>query len=676
MIVNLEILSVLVDQRSMASRAQGDAAEGDRLETEAMDLQREALRLRRASSKEVEPSIGEVLVRLAGILERRSSRLLQAGELTAAAPFFRESLQLLEEEGQTDSRRVADLQCRLGRCLMALERFPEAEAFLLGGYRIFEGDLGGKSASVQMAANALIELYEKWNRPAEARRYRSLLTSPTVLAIQELGPLQFPGKNVSSLFRGRHGGYSARFSGRSLWTFNFSIAEPECETNQRFCSGSWSWTDDLDASGGIGAFSSGTDQRGFPAEPIPYTEDEAAYNRAHRGEDCIEDCRNAYYLQPLSLVSDPARGRALAFYQKRLGPDILFDAARQGTSIAVWTDPTQRAVRPAAGGTVTELFSAEEPAWGSAAVVVDDLLYAYACKPDQQGCPVLVARVPLAHALDRQAWRFYAGDRGWSANWREAIPVTDCAGYLSVHWNGYLGRYLASHVVPGIRAIALRTADRPRNSPGRVDGSNISPTFVKRARAFSLGRRGLWRSPSDSEEIPCEVYYPMRSAGHLSLSRYRRERSSPRLIARLDIAMIVSLPKTSSAVWIPMPEPRRAYSGTVSQPIRIGNIGLDPHGPSRTFGTGGNRLSGSSHWPSFFWSVVVGLLLVVDQLPVPFVHGVAGGRKFWFRAPSDERRPLRHLAGSGRAVRCLSCWVFSGVQGRHPDDLVEEQRVD
>ncbi len=463
MIVNLETLSHLVDKRGMASRAQGDAAEADRLETEAMDLQREALQLRRASSEKIEPAIGEVLVRLAGILDRRGSRLLEAAEPAAAEPFLRGSLQLLQEEGQTDSRRAAGLQCRLGRCLTALEHFPEAEALLLDGYRIFEGELGGKSASVQMAANALIELYEKWNRPAEAERYRSLLTSPTVLSIRELGPLQFPGKIVSSMFHGRNGGYSTLFSGRSLWAFDFSIANPECETGRGNCSASWSWTDDLDASDGIGAFSSGTDLRGFPAEPIPYTEDEAAYNRAHRSEDCVEDCNNAYYIQPASLVSDPARGRALVFYQKRFGSDVLFDAVRQGTSIAVWTDPTQRAVRPAAGGTVTELFSAEEPAWGSAAVVADDLLYAYACQPERDGCPILVARAPLADALDRRAWRFYAGDRRWSADWREAIPVTDCGGYLSIHWNEHLGRYLASHVDPegGGRAIALRTADRP-----------------------------------------------------------------------------------------------------------------------------------------------------------------------------------------------------------------------
>jgi hypothetical protein len=139
----------------------------------------------------------------------------------------------------------------------------------------------------------------------------------------------------------------------------------------------------------------------------------------------------------------------------------MFSFVGHGRSIAIWTDPTKRAARPPLGRTTTELFSAEEPAWGSGTVVAGDVLYAYACQRSGQETPCRVARVSLADALDREAWRFYVGNQRWSVNWREAIPVMDGADYLTVHWNEYLGRYLAIHSVPGERTIALRTADSP-----------------------------------------------------------------------------------------------------------------------------------------------------------------------------------------------------------------------
>jgi hypothetical protein len=460
-VVHLERLSAAVERRSMVYRSQGDEEGADLLEIEAIDLQREALRLRRTSSKQFELPFDEAMERFIGLLERKGKRLLGSGAAAAAEPLLLESLNLLNATGPVEPQRIADMQTHLGRCLTALERFSEAETFLLNSYRHFEGKLNGKSASSQMAVNALIELYGEWNRPAEAERYRSLLTSPTVLAVRQLGPLHF-SESGQSLFIGRFGGYTTVLAGRSLWVFDLS--QPRhfwCASNRRegvtYCSGSWSWTDDLDASDGIVAFQSGTDRSGLVAEPIPYSEEESTYNRAHRGEDCVEECGSTYVLRPYALVSDPARARALVFYQKGHESEAIFSFKGLGRSIALWTDPTG----PVIGRTATELFSAEEPAWGSGAVVVDDDLYAYACQRSRQNRPCLVARAPLADVLDRQAWRFYAGDRGWSANWKEAVPIMEGADYLTVHWNEHLGRYLAIHSIPGARTIALRTAERP-----------------------------------------------------------------------------------------------------------------------------------------------------------------------------------------------------------------------
>jgi tetratricopeptide (TPR) repeat protein len=61
-----------------------------------------------------------------------------------------------------------------GRCLTALGRFAEAERELLAGYETLRTTDGAGSPSVRSAARRLVELYEKWGRPARAEPYRTL----------------------------------------------------------------------------------------------------------------------------------------------------------------------------------------------------------------------------------------------------------------------------------------------------------------------------------------------------------------------------------------------------------------------------------------------------------------------------------------------------------------------
>jgi hypothetical protein len=64
-------------------------------------------------------------------------------------------------------------------------------------------------------------------------------------------------------------------------------------------------------------------------------------------------------------------------------------------------------------------------------------------------------------ALDRDAWRFYAGKRGWVRDHREATGIMQSAPQLSVHWNAYLGRFLAIYGEPLGNTLMLRTAPAP-----------------------------------------------------------------------------------------------------------------------------------------------------------------------------------------------------------------------
>jgi serine/threonine protein kinase len=457
LINNLTGLSDLQESRSRRLRSRGLGPEADALEEEALDLLRDALQRERRSTKPGAWSLTDIQKKLSTRLDRKANRLLSAGDALTAEPLFREALTHLEQVLPDDSRRVAILQSRLGRSLMALERFPEAESVLLQSCEALEGELDGKSASFQEATTALAELYRSWEKPAAADRYGARLTRPAVVSMRELGPMQF-GEPGRPAITGRLGGFSTRLGERSLWVFSTSNAEPFCETGRPQCRGSWSWTDDLDASDGIGAFRNGADASSRLAEALPFTKEEADYNRVHAEEDCLEARGSTYALIPGAVALDRTRDRALVLYRRGIDLEPPWGFPGQGKSVAVWTDPARRPQRPptAAGG--ADLFSAEEPAWNSGAIAAGDHLYAYACDWFRE-CKV--ARVPLASVLDREAWRFYTGEGEWDRDWRKARPVIDRAQQLTVHWNAHLGQYLMVHAVASARTIALRAANRP-----------------------------------------------------------------------------------------------------------------------------------------------------------------------------------------------------------------------
>jgi hypothetical protein len=107
------------------------------------------------------------------------------------------------------------------------------------------------------------------------------------------------------------------------------------------------------------------------------------------------------------------------------------------------------------------LFSAEEPPWGSAALIVDDWLYVYACGGGGIDWDCRLARVTLEEVLDRAAWRFLTGGETWSRDWKEATIILHGLPELSVHWNEYLGKYLATYARVFDNRIRINVADRP-----------------------------------------------------------------------------------------------------------------------------------------------------------------------------------------------------------------------
>jgi hypothetical protein len=63
----------------------------------------------------------------------------------------------------------------LGEFLTTQARFPEAESFLLASYESLKKSQAENSPRVKLALQRLANLYEAWNQPDEAARYRSIM---------------------------------------------------------------------------------------------------------------------------------------------------------------------------------------------------------------------------------------------------------------------------------------------------------------------------------------------------------------------------------------------------------------------------------------------------------------------------------------------------------------------
>lgn len=306
-----------------------------------------------------------------------------------------------------------------------------------------------------------------------------------VVASRDLGALE-----VTEAIRGRDGGYSVLAWERSVWAYGDSILAFEGEDGSAWRNNTASWTADLDAADGVTGFRERVDGLGAPIEFLPRTADEAAFNAAHDSGDpgCEEPCGARKMLWPGAMVDDPARGRVLVFYSKFYGEPGAWNFEAIGASIAVWegldATPERPELRPGSAEP-TLLFPLDEgwPLFGSAALAVDDELYAYGCEGAwAKHCHL--GKAPLGEALDRDAWRFYDGD-GWSEAIADAEPVLDAHTMLTVHFNAHVGRYLAIYSRPLDDDIYLRTAPAPEGpwsdevlavatTPGVGDAANYS----------------------------------------------------------------------------------------------------------------------------------------------------------------------------------------------------------
>lgn len=278
-------------------------------------------------------------------------------------------------------------------------------------------------------------------------------------ATRELGALAWDPR-----ISGRDGGYSARVGDRVLFVFGDTTAEKAPDALPGFLNNTACSTVDLDASDGLFPLVEHLEERGYPHEFLPLTDTELAYEHQHNGPDCGASCEGIA-LWPGPVIPDPARGRVLVFYAKLLQRPGALDVTVLGTSIAAWdADLPTQAKRPIVrpdSHEPTLLFQDGDPEFAAAALAEGDDLLAFTCEGDGFDKPCRLARAPLADALTREAWRFYAGDGAWSRAAGEAEALFQGAPMMTVHRHPASGQYVAVYAEPASTRIVLRTAPAP-----------------------------------------------------------------------------------------------------------------------------------------------------------------------------------------------------------------------
>jgi len=268
---------------------------------------------------------------------------------------------------------------------------------------------------------------------------------PTVRVdgVEVLGVLQQP--NII----GRDGGPSASLWGRSVWTFGDTVgATPDAEQQ------TWHHNSYAAFDAATRTLTSPVDAVGAPRYLVPPTDEEAAFNRAHRGDPCAEQpCGARYAVWPGQPVWDAARARAIVPYGLIGAAPGAFNFRGVGQSIGVWRSfdaPVER--------TPTPLFPDGEPPFGVGPVIEGDDYYLFACEVNGGfDKPCRLGRAPLDAIGDRAAWRFWDGS-GWSDDVGRVATLFNGWSILTVVRLEFAGVYAAIYSSRLSNDVVLRTA--------------------------------------------------------------------------------------------------------------------------------------------------------------------------------------------------------------------------
>ncbi|HEY4242925.1 MAG TPA: DUF4185 domain-containing protein [Kofleriaceae bacterium] len=255
----------------------------------------------------------------------------------------------------------------------------------------------------------------------------------SVAAVEDLGKVPLP----SATAVGRDGGTGGGLGGKLLWTFGdtfFSAQNPVDDSNVLSATGAWA-----DPSAPLDV-TQPVDANGFPAQLVPYTDDELAANRA--------DATNGWALWPANVI-DIGEPQALLVFQRIKRTDGS-GFASQGVDVArIGVDDT------IATRLTGDLFAPPEQLY---LPQLADHGYVYAVAGiSTHDIGVALARAPIASATDRTAYQFYDGT-AWQPDIAKAAVVMERSVATSISYNAYLQRYLSVTCEALSSTVLLRTA--------------------------------------------------------------------------------------------------------------------------------------------------------------------------------------------------------------------------
>jgi serine/threonine-protein kinase len=136
---------------------------------EAEAVVREAITIEQSANGADHPNVGILTTQLARVR-------CTAGDTDGASDLFADALNILDRGLPPTHPRVIDARRGLGRCLREAGRFADAEGVLIAAFE----SLGGSRSAVALprpardVAASLADLYDAWDRPADAAAYRAL----------------------------------------------------------------------------------------------------------------------------------------------------------------------------------------------------------------------------------------------------------------------------------------------------------------------------------------------------------------------------------------------------------------------------------------------------------------------------------------------------------------------
>ncbi len=265
---------------------------------------------------------------------------------------------------------------------------------------------------------------------------------PSVVSVTSLGTV-----HQNPVIYGRDGTFSALIDGKSVWTFGDTPMSVPGVLGNYWDDNSLSWSTSLDASQGIDLNHDLLDSTGAPAEFLPYLPWERTYNYQHDNHHCtVKPCGAEFAMWDGPVIVDQARNRVLFYYYELYrGVPGMQGWDTVGGGIAVYTPENgiKRPIENPGSKTPTLMWGPNDQEYNSGALVVDDMLYSYGCKGGFLVDNCMVARVPLAEALDITQWTYYAGNDAWSANPADAVTIFEGgAAANQVFYNAYLGVFM------------------------------------------------------------------------------------------------------------------------------------------------------------------------------------------------------------------------------------------